>query len=169
MTARKVVAEYLPRVIDFLTEIEAADDNHERAADLRRISTLIRFLSTFYEAFLPESFDIRVQGFSYKDKRKVSRQLVRAEMEAAPDDGLSETRELAAQFEELSDLFHGSMDFGYSEEDDAYVSFHRDSFPKWLDTVEQWLRATGDEDDRTLANNIDEVWKRYSDAIEASY
>lgn len=168
MTAREVVAEHLPRVTAFLTEIEAADAS-ERVADLRRVSTLIRFLSSFYEAFLPESFGIRVRGFSYKDKRKVSRQLVRAEMEATRDDGPSEPSELAAQFEELSDLFHGSMDFGYSDEDEDYVSFHRDAFPSWLDTVERWLRATGDEKDRTLADNVDEVWKRYSDAIETSY
>ncbi len=90
-------------------------------------------------------------------------------MEATRDDGPSEPSELAAQFEELSDLFHGSMDFGYSDEDEDYVSFHRDAFPSWLDTVERWLRATGDEKDRTLADNVDEVWKRYSDAIETSY
>jgi hypothetical protein len=90
-------------------------------------------------------------------------------MEAAPDDGLSATRELASQFEELSDLFHGALDFGYSEEDDDYVLFHRDAFPSWLDAVEQWLRASGDESDRALANNVDEVWKQYSHAIEASY
>ncbi|MGA2165361.1 MAG: hypothetical protein ABSH36_12940 [Solirubrobacteraceae bacterium] len=168
MTAREVVAEYLPRVRAFITEIEATDDS-ERATHLRRVSMLIRFLSVFYEVFLPESFNIRIRGFSYKDKRKVSRQLVRVEMGATPDDGLSETNELAALFEELSDLFHGSMDFGYSEEDEDYVSFHRDAFPSWLDTVERWLRATGDENDRTLANDVDAVWKRYSNVIETSY
>jgi hypothetical protein len=169
MTSQEVVAEHLPRVTAFLKEVEAAEDDNGRAAYLRRVSTLIRFLGAFYEAFLPESFGISVRGFSYKDKRKVSRRLVRAEMGAAPDDGLSAARELASQFEELSDLFHGAMDFGYSEEDDDYVLFHRDVFPGWLDIVERWLRASGDESDRILANNVDEVWKTYSHAIEASY
>jgi hypothetical protein len=168
MTAREILAEHLPRVATFLGTIEDADYG-ERAADLRRVSTLIRFLSAFYEAFLPESLDTRVRGFSYKDKRKVSRQLVRAERNAAPDDGLEQTRELAAHFEELSDMLHGSMDFGYSEEDDDYVSFHREAFPSWLDTVERWLRATGDEHDRALADRVDDVATRYVDVIETSY
>jgi hypothetical protein len=66
MSPRVVVAEYLPRVTSFAGEIAEAEDDSERQANLRRVSTLIRFMSGFYEAFLQEQFDVSVRGFSYK-------------------------------------------------------------------------------------------------------
>ncbi len=169
MSARDVLTEYRPHVVEFISELETTDDDTERAAHLRRVSILMRLLRTFYEAFLCEEFQLDVQGFSYKDKRKVSRRLVRAEGDSPSASESEEAIELAARFEELSDLFHGAFDFGYSEDDDDFVSFHREAFPEWLDAVETWLRSTGDENDRALADAMDDLWKRYSSAIDASY
>ncbi len=162
-----VLDEHLPRVTSFAAEIAEAKDDKERQANLRRVSSLIRFMSSFYEVFLPEQFDVSVRGFSYKDKRKVSRRLIRAEAEGAPDDGLNAKRDLAARFEELSDLFHGTLDFGYSEEDSDYATFHREVFPDWLDMVEKWLRSTGKDTDRALADKVDAVSRRYADAVSS--
>lgn len=161
----------MTHVISFIGKLEREDDDDARAAELRQVSVLMRFLNAFYEAFLDEEFGLAVQGFSYKDKRKVSRRLVRAESDdAGTAGGMSEEAiELAARFEELSDLFHGTFDFGYSDDDEDFVSFHREVFPEWLDAVEIWLRSTGEQTDQALANTVDDLWKRYSSAIDASY
>jgi hypothetical protein len=167
MNAREVLAEHLPEVLDFVEKIESTADDGDRKAELRRVSKLVRMMNAFYETYLPEYLDVHVRGFSYKDKRKVSRRLVRVEADA-PNGDSSPPLELAAQFEELSDLLHGALDFGYSDEDDDFVTFHRDAFPDWLATAEEWLRASG-VDDVQLAERVDQAWRRYTNVIGAAY
>jgi hypothetical protein len=164
MSAREVLEEYLPEVASFITEIETTEDDEERELQLSKVRSLVKFLTTFYVAFLAETLDVQVRGFSYKDKRKVSQCLVKAEIESAPGDSRERALELAARFEDLSDLFHGDVDFGYAEDPDAYMEFHTIAFPEWLDSTEKWLRTEGDQT-RALADKLDDLWKRYTDAI----
>jgi hypothetical protein len=163
MSAQEVLEEHLPDVVSFIAEVETAEDDEERRRRLSEVRSLVKFLAAFYTAFLAESLDIRVRGFSYKDKRKVSQRLVKAEIESATGDDRERALELAARFEDLSDLFHGDVDFGYADDPDAYQAFHTEAFPDWLDATEKWLRTEGDHG--TLADNLDDVWKRYTNAI----
>lgn len=164
MSAQEVLEEYLPDVVTFIAEVEAAEDDEERERRLSEVRGLVKFLTAFYSALLADSLDVQVRGFSYKDKRKVSQRLVKAEIESASGDGRERALELAARFEDLSDLFHGDVDFGYADDPDAYRIFHTEAFPDWLDATEKWLRTEGDQNE-ALANNLDDVWTRYTNAI----
>jgi hypothetical protein len=172
MTARDVLREHLPELDGFLVEVSTASTDDARQLELQRVSKLIRFLRNFYTVYLRESLEVRVRGFSYKDKRLVSRQLIRAEDQAASapaDEALRTRLELAARFEDFSDLLHTNLEFGYSDEDDDYEVFHREAFPGWLAAVEEWLRASGDFDDQELAAKIHQRRDKYSDVIATTY
>jgi hypothetical protein len=172
MTAQDVVAEHLPEVQRFASEIRETRDEKKRAAELRRISTLIRFMRAFYEVFLQDGLGVRVQGFSYRDKRQVSRRLIREEDRAVgliTDRGRESSLALAAQFEDLSDLLHGDLEFGYSDEDEDYEQFHVEAFPEWLEAVEQWLRTADRDHDSELANSVRVATQDYVSAVRAAY
>lgn len=168
MTPRDVVAEHLPQVDSFISAVASADEGKDRHKELRRVSTLVRFLRTFYIVFLREFLEVQIQGFSYRDKRAVSRRLIRIEDEVKSqgDGKVNADLELAALFEDLSDLLHGDVEFGYSDEDDDFETFHVDSFPEWLDAVETWLRSAGDD---ALADAVEKTENEYRDTISESY
>jgi len=141
MSSEEVVADYLPLVSEFLDRVEAAsesddDDDDLRETELRSISNLIRFARDFYAAFLKDQFRVEVSGFSYPDKRRVSRRLVRAERATEPP---GPALWLAQLFEDLCDALHGEIEFGYSDSDEAYREFHQNEFPQWLYQLAEWL------------------------------
>jgi hypothetical protein len=170
VTSRQILKDHLPALREFLDEVSAIDDEEERQDKLRRIRPLIRLLRSFYAAFLQEVLDVRISSFSYRDKRRVSRRLVRAEdavADVADDAPARLSVDLAAQFEDLADLLHGELEFGYSDSTGDYRAFHREAFPRWLDGAANWLEAEGD--DPELAEDMNKLFDKYWDVIVRSY
>jgi hypothetical protein len=154
-----VVAEHLSDVEEFLSSVESTVEESDRHAELRRISPLIRFVRRFYRSFLHQEYGLRIHTFSYRDKRLVSRLLVRQE-DRVNTDALPKQRalELAAMFEDMCDLLHGDLEFGYSEEDDDYIQFHQEAFPRWLNLLAEWLKA---ENEDALVSEVEEAESKY--------
>ena len=152
-------------VIDtFVSEVEASDDEEDFHAARRKISQLNRLIRDFYVALFCSKFDLEISGFAYRDKRRVARTLVERENPAdvTESDLTDEELELAAYFEDFSDLLHGDIEFGYSGDDDAYTQFHEETFPTWLYLLEEWLRAIGED---ALAADVRVKARKYNRVI----
>jgi hypothetical protein len=168
MTSTDAVEDVVGLVGDFLKQVEAQEDEDDRLYELRRISSLIRGVRSFYEHFLHERYELRIEGFSYRSKRAVARKLVHAErhLRGHSDDDAKTALDLGAMYEDLCDLLHGDLEFGYSENDDDYVEFHLQAFPTWLELVAARMRI----DDRSdLADRVDEEADRYLNVFSAIF
>lgn len=152
-------------VDEFLQELEAAGDDDERKEFvLRDIQGLVRYAKRFYRDFLEEIFSVRVRSFTFRDKRMLARRMVA--VEAGSSAGKPNPQEpetiLAEYYEDLVDMLHGDIDFGYSDDIADFTEFHRDLYPNWLIAVGEWLDSTGDTDAK------DELWNladRFRDVV----
>jgi len=158
----EAVRSRLSVVKQFLDNVEAAKDGDDRQDELKRIKNLVRLARGFYIKFFETELGLRIKGFSYRDKRLVSRRLVSEERQLpeAPEDGQSASLELASVYEDLCDLLHGDIAFGYSDDDHAYREFHDEAFPTWLESLAVWLDSTNDPD---LASDVRDLAARYRD------
>lgn len=162
MKTAELVADELSSLDDFVTRVRQAKEPRSEARD---IASLVEFAQRFYSGFFSEHYDLDVNGFGYRDKRRVARRLELEEDRAArmnePTYALT-TLDLAGMFENLSDLFHGEIEFGYSSDDEDYEEFHLYVFPEWLEELTRWLKAASES---RVAGELERFARRYEDVI----
>jgi hypothetical protein len=163
------VRDYLPRVVEFLNAVEeAGEDGDARDKALCQIGDLRRFARRFYSEFFERNFDVSISSFSYPDKRLVSRRLVDAEGERGRESPARRARlEIAAFYEDFCDVFHGDMEFGYSDDADDYALFHRETFPDWLESLSEWINNQKGSGNSALAKEVAALASRYRDDAAA--
>jgi hypothetical protein len=165
MALPALIREQVGVVDAFARQVQEAD-KRKQDEQLREVEPLIRFARKFYVQFFRDHFGLDVNKFSFRDKRKVSRRLVREESNLAQAKLHGDAREaeirLGAVFEDLVDALHGDIEFGYSGEDEDFTEFHKEVFASWLHLLYEWLEAS---DEPEVAKAVGSAEKRYLDAI----
>ena len=163
MDALAAVRDDLVVLEKFVSRVEAEKSRHGAGAALLKVRPLVRLARNFYIEFFREVFRLEISGFSFRDKRDVSRRLVREEQKAS-NGGANALKdqdfELAELYEALCDILHGDIEFGYGGDQDDYRQFHA-TFPNWLYAISEWAR----ERDEALARKLKAWQPRYEAAV----
>lgn len=164
MTAIEI-ARHPKAVTDFIDEVKSAEsDDDARNLRLQEIHSLVKFSQRFYIAFFAAELKspLRITGFQYRDKRRVSRRLIVLESRKEVDgEAFDDSQfELGGYFEELVDSLQGDLDFGYSTDLADFSEFHEEIYPGWLDTLSSWCGYKGDG---TSKQNLASLAKEYRD------
>jgi hypothetical protein len=116
-------------------DADADADEAIRAASIRAGVSVMR---RFYAAFFEEVYGAEVDGFGWESKREaVEAILNNADEEESP---VAAARlDVASLFEDLSDVLHGDLDFGYTDDFGALRAFADEYLPVWEDVVFDWL------------------------------
>jgi hypothetical protein len=134
---------------------ERPDDEDEEASLLRAGIGVIR---RFYAVFFTEVYDADVDGFGWESKRRAVEAILLKEQtdgEAEDDDDdavyVADLRgAVASLYEDFSDVLHGDVDFGYTDDVDLLRGFVSDYLDVWWDSVCDWLDAAGSPDGHVL-------------------
>jgi hypothetical protein len=137
---------------------ERPEDEDEEAALLRAGIGVIR---RFYTAFFAELYDAEVDGFGWEPKRRAVEAILLKEQEDEDEDTVYVVDlrgAVASLYEDFSDVLHGDVDFGYTDDVELLRSFANDYLDLWWDSVYDWLDAADAPDARALKRP--HIWER---------